>query len=77
MRRLPYDLRKQHDELGNAPHLMTEQMRERVFGERPDIERRTSGDTVCAVCGKLLYDHPPVVGALWLTEVCGDRIVKL
>jgi hypothetical protein len=69
------ELHRQHDYLGNAPHLMSPVDRVRVFGDRPDW-MRAGGGCLCK-CGKEYYDHPPVVGALWLTRLCDDELVKL
>lgn len=72
---IPYELYIQHDEMGNAPHLMSETDRERVFGGAPDWNR-AGGGARCS-CGRLYYDHGPVVGAMWLTRLCDDTFVKL
>lgn len=66
----------QHDDMGNAPELMPEADRMRVFGEAPDWYR-AGGECVCKDCGKLYYDHPAVLGALWLTRLCDNTMVKL
>lgn|GEM_PF-4255813 len=68
--------RRQHDDMGNAPHLMTPLNRERVFGESQDW-MRAAGACLCGVCGKQYNDHPSVLGALWLTELCDGEFVKL
>jgi hypothetical protein len=67
-------IRRQHDDLGNAPDLMP--AGERVFGESQDWFR-AAGACRCSVCGREYYDHPSVLGALWLTRICDDTFVKL
>lgn len=69
-------IRRQHDDLGNAPDLMPPADRERVFGESQDWFR-AAGACRCPVCGREYYDHPSVLGALWLTRICDDTFVKL
>lgn len=71
---IPYDLRQQHDEWGNAEHLLSPLDAGKL---RDNDWRRVSGDCVCGVCGKLYYDHPPVLGALWLNRICDGNLVKL
>lgn len=71
---IPFDLWVQHDSLGNAEHLMPEDERKRVF-EDGDF-KRVGGGCRCS-CGRLYYDHKPVLGALWLTRLCDDTFVKL
>jgi hypothetical protein len=71
---IPLDLYRQHDEQGNAPDLMPEEERVRVF-DHGDW-KRVSGGVRCS-CGKLYYDHPQVLGALWLTRLCDNSFVKL
>lgn len=71
---IPFEIRVQHDNLGNAPHLLTAS--DAAHLEEGNF-RRASGDVVCTVCGKLYYDHPLVIGALWLNRVCGDDLVHL
>lgn len=73
---IPYDLYVQHDHLGNAPELLAPADAARVNADRPDWFR-ASGACVCEACGKLYYDHPPVLGAIWLTRLCDDTFVKL
>lgn len=73
---IPPSIRRQHDDLGNAPHLMSDDDRERVFGEAQDW-LRAAGACRCEVCGREYYDHPSLVGALWLTRLCDDVLVKL
>lgn len=69
------DLYYQHDAMGNAPHLMPEEDRRRVF-EEGDWQR-TAGACICEGCGKQFYDHPVVVGAMWLNRLCDGSFVKL
>lgn len=71
---IPYDLWVQHDDLGNAPHLMPEDERARVFDQGD--WKRVGGGVRCS-CNRLYYDHPPVVGAMWLTRLCDGSFVKL
>lgn len=71
---IPYDIRLQHDDMGNAPHLLSAADTERL--EAGDY-RRASGDVVCETCGKLYYDHPLLVGALWLNVLCDGDLVHL
>lgn len=71
---IPYELYKEHDELGNAPHLLSPKHKSLL--ERGSINR-VSGDCLCTVCGKKYYDHPQILGALWLNELCDGRLVKL
>jgi hypothetical protein len=73
---IPFELREQHDDMGNAPHLMSPVDRRRVFGDRPTWNR-AGGSCLCTTCGKEFNDHPPVIGALWLTRLCDDELVKL
>lgn len=70
---IPYDLYVQHDSLGNAPELMPADERARV--EAGDF-KRVGGGVRCS-CDRLYYDHPPVLGALWLTRLCDGSFVKL
>lgn len=69
------DIRSQHDYLGNAPHLLSPVDYRRILGPRPDWNR-AAGACLCT-CGKEYADHPPVIGALWLTRLCDDSLVKL
>lgn len=71
---IPLALYQQHDEMGNAPHLMPEEERVRVF-DHGDW-RRVAGGIRCT-CDRLYYDHAPVLGALWLTRLCDNTFVKL
>lgn len=63
-----------HDAMGNAPHLLDPVHAAKIVHGH---WRRASGDVVCERCNKLYYDHPHVVGALWLVETCDGRLVKL
>ncbi|AXQ68239.1 hypothetical protein HOT99_gp035 [Caulobacter phage CcrBL10] len=71
---IPYEVRQQHDEWGNAEHLLAP-------ADAAVLEagswRRVSGDCTCETCAKLYYDHPPVLGALWLNRLCTGELVKL
>ncbi len=71
---IPYDLWVQHDDMGNAPQLMPEEERIRVF-DLADFTR-AGGGARCS-CGRLYYDHEPVLGAMWLTRLCDNTFVKL
>lgn len=70
---ISYDLREQHDHFGNAPHLLAP---EDAAALDAGQVQRTGGDNRCP-CGKLYYDHPPVLGALWATRLCNGSLVKL
>lgn len=72
-RELAFEERHAHDFLGNAPELLEE--RHAWFIE--EGVPRAAGGCVCADCGKPYADHPSVVGALWTTELCDGRLVKL
>lgn len=72
--RVPFDLRQQHDGNGNAYHLLSEEDREKF--DNCEI-RRVDGNCVCEVCGKIWHDHPPVIGALWITKACNGEHLKL
>lgn len=71
--RIPYDLYVQHDGNGNADHLLSDD-------DRVKLDEcqwyRAGGDCVCE-CGKVYYDHPPVLGALWLQRLCNGDLVHL
>jgi hypothetical protein len=69
------EVRRQHDDMGNAPNLMTPIDRLRVFGDRPDFSR--AAPACLCTCGREYGDHPAVLGALWLTRLCDDSLVKL
>ena len=62
-----------HDGFGNAPDLLEE----RHAALLDAGISRAGGDAACDACGHAYYDHPSVVGALWATELCGGRLVKL
>lgn len=74
MAMIPYDLYVQHDEMGNAPHLMSEEDRIRVFNTGD--WKRAGGGARCS-CNRLYYDHDAVLGAMWLTRLCDGTFVKL
>jgi hypothetical protein len=71
---IPYALWVLHDALGNAPELMPEDERVRVF-DHGDWKRVGGG--IRCTCDRLYYDHEPVLGALWLTRLCNGQFVKL
>lgn len=71
-RPMTYDERCMHDDMLNAPQLLDpkhEALLEKGIG-------RAGGGAVCA-CGNVYQDHPAVVGALWVTELCDGSLVKL
>lgn len=72
--RMPYELYVQHDHFGNADHLLSE-------GDRAILDEclwyRAGGDVICEDCQKPYYDHPPVIGALWLQRLCNGDLVHL
>jgi hypothetical protein len=67
------DIRARHDDLGNCPELLDPVDAQRI--KDGDVAR-VSGECVCSFCGKKYYDHPPVIGALWLTKLCDGLLVK-
>jgi hypothetical protein len=71
---IPPDIRRQHDDFGNCPELLSPEDAAALDEGRWD---RAGGAVVCDVCGKQYYDHPNVIGALWLTRVCDGSLVKL
>lgn len=71
---ISYDLLQQHDEWGNAPDLLAKADAEALEDGR---WRRAGGDCECRTCGKKYYDHPRVLGALWLTRTCSGKLFKL
>ena len=68
------DLRCQHDSYGNASHLLSTKDKEAL--EQGNWQR-ASGECVCFTCGKAYWQHPMVLGALWLHRVCGNILVHL
>lgn len=62
-----------YDEMGNAPHLMTDADRRNL-----DLGRiqRVNGDDACPGCGEPYRLHPQVQGALWARRGCYS-LVKL
>lgn len=71
---IPFEIRIQHDNLGNADHLLSDENRTKLeAGEMI----RVGGDAECEICGKIWYDHPVVIGALWLNKACDGRLLKL
>lgn len=64
----------QHDNFGNAPHLLAEDDARKIENNE---YRRASGEVICEFCGKPYWKHPLVLGALWLNKVCGDDLVHL
>lgn len=68
------DLRRRHDDWGNCEELL-----DPIDAERIDEGEwmRAAGACVCGVCGRPFYDHESVLGALWLTRLCDNELVKL
>lgn len=70
-----------YDDLGNCPALLHPDDKKRIEGELPNGRYglsgvpRAGGDSPCK-CGFILYHHPQVQGALYLTRTC-EGIVKL
>lgn len=71
-RPLTFEERHQHDAFGNAPELLDPK-----HAAKMESMYRAGGDVVCQKCGKVYYDHPNVVGALWLIELCNGDLVHL
>jgi len=71
---IPFDLRMRHDAYGNAADLLSAEDASRLKDGR---WRRASGDVICESCGMLYYDHPLVIGALWLHRICDGDLVHL
>ena len=71
---MSYEQYKEHDELGNAPHLLSEEDRKKLDDGKMI---RAGGGCICEACGKEYYDHPSVMGALWATKLCDGSLVKL
>ncbi len=71
---MSFEVYKQHDEHGNAEHLLSPEDKEKV--DEGDFTR-AGGDSICPVCDMPYFSHPNVVGALWLTKLCDGRLVKL
>lgn len=72
-RPMTYEERCEHDGLLNAP-LLLDPKHEALLAEGID---RAGGSTVCPACMNQFQDHPAVVGALWATQMCDGRLVKL
>ena len=68
------DIRDKHDEWGNCEELLS-------VDDKKILDNgtwyRSSGDCVCKDCNKKYYDHPLVLGALWLSKLCNGNLVKL
>jgi hypothetical protein len=73
MKWMPIEVREQHDTMGNAPHLLCDE--DRVKIDACDFSR-AGGECVCS-CGKRYWQHPLVVGALWLNKLCDGSLVHL
>jgi hypothetical protein len=69
---IPFEIWVQHDN-GNAPHLLSAEDAARL--ENNEWERRDSR-SLCQFCHKVVVDHPPVIGALWLVRMCSGELVK-
>lgn len=71
--RIDYDTYLEHDQFGNAPHLLSGQDRDRInVGDW----KRVAGGALC-VCGETANNHYPLTGARWLTRLCNNTLVKL
>ena len=67
------ETRDRHDSFGNCEDLLSLEAKQKLDnGEY----YRASGDCKCS-CGISYYKHPPVMGALWLRELCNGDFVKL
>lgn len=66
-------MRDMHDHMGNCEELQSVEVKAKL--EAGDW-RRVSGDVICKKCGKIGYDHPRVMGALWLNVLCDGSLVK-
>lgn len=64
---IPFELRQQHDDYGNASHLLSAEDKNLI---ESGAIRRVGGDAECPVCSRTYYDHDHVLGALWLTRGC-------
>lgn len=73
-RPMTFEERHSHNDMGTNLDLLTPEHRKKY--EAFDFYR-AGGGVVCTICNKLYYDHPNVVGALWLTEICNRDLVKL
>jgi hypothetical protein len=71
--RLDYETYLQHDEFGNAPHLLSAEDRVRI--EAGDFHR-AAGACVCT-CGYPYNEHRPLIGARWLVKLCNGALVHL
>lgn len=71
--RIDYDTYLQHDQLGNAFHLLSDEDRDRI--DAGDW-KRVAGESLCA-CGHAANNHYPLTGARWLTRLCDNTLVKL
>lgn len=70
---IPYAFHVQHDDYGNAPHLLSPEDKEII---ESGTFRRVGGDAECPICHKPNYKHPQVLGALWLRRGC-EGLMKL
>jgi len=72
--RIPLELRNRHNEWGNCPELLAPEDKAKLdTGEW----RRAAGSCMCPDCGRPYYDHPPVLGALYMTRLCNGNLIKL
>lgn len=74
MRMIPPEIREQYDDMGNAPHLLSDEDRIKIDNNEM---HRASGECICETCGKEYRQHNDVIGALWLTKLCDGTLVKL
>lgn len=71
---IDWEVRQQHDEWGNSSaHLSSEDRAAIDLG----VWKRAGHETLCEACNLPFWKHPRVLGALWLTRLCGNILVKL
>lgn len=68
------EMRMRHDHMLNCEELL-EPKHKKMLDEGKI--HRVGGDAECPVCGDIYYNHPHVVGALWVHEGCQDFLLKL
>ena len=64
-------LRDLHDANGNNSDLLDPAIEERM--NNGEIQR-ASGEAICEKCGLNYYQHPRILGALYLTLGCNNEI---
>lgn len=72
--RLSPTLRDLHDSNGNNFDLIDPAIEVRM--ENGEIQR-ASGEVICAKCGLTYYQHPRILGVLYLALGCNNEILKL